>query len=199
EEEQQPVITRENGLRETTFSSSGECSLEGNTERDQIENGNYNEEQPVISRENGLREKETSPSSGECSLDGNSERGQIENGEYDEERIGPLNLPDEELENVMDINKLSDIRRHTSSNNGFPNELPRCDTEASAESLADNSVEKENETNLKLEEQSNENMPLERAGNRLVSALEREDASDEISDLVAVKPEADINESDLEV
>ncbi|CAL5189550.1 unnamed protein product [Lathyrus oleraceus] len=199
ENSEQPVITRENGLRETTFSSSGECSLEGNTERDQIENGNYNEEQPVISRENGLREKETSPSSGECSLDGNSERGQIENGEYDEERIGPLNLPDEELENVMDINKLSDIRRHTSSNNGFPNELPRCDTEASAESLADNSVEKENETNLKLEEQSNENMPLERAGNRLVSALEREDASDEISDLVAVKPEADINESDLEV
>lgn len=194
------VTTRKNGLRETTFSSSGECSLEENTERGQIENGDYNEEQPVISQENGLREKETSPSSGECSLDENGERGQTDNGECDEEEIGPLNLPDEEPENAMDINKLSDIRRHTASNKGFSNELPQCDIEASAESMTDNSIEKVNVTNLKLEEeQSNGSMPLEGAGNRLVSTLEREDASDEISDLIEVKSEADIGESDLEV
>ncbi|XP_058761251.1 protein ENHANCED DISEASE RESISTANCE 4-like [Vicia villosa] len=202
---EKPVTIRENGLRETTFSSSGECSSEGNTERGQIENGDYNEEQPDISQENGLREKETSPSSGECSSDGNrerdgnSERGQIENGECDEEQLGPLNLSDEEPENAMDINKLSDIRRRAVSNEGCSNELPQCDIEAPAESMADNSVEKVNETNLKLEEQSNGSMPLEGAGNRLVSALEREDASDEISDLVEVKSEADISESDLEV
>ncbi|CAK8537762.1 unnamed protein product [Lathyrus sativus] len=199
---EQPVTTRVNGLRETTyFSSSGECSLEGNTKRDQIENGEYSEDQPVISQENGLREKEASSSSGECSLDGNNEKGEIENGECDEERIGPLNLPDEEPENAMDINELSDIRTHTASNKGCSNELPQCDIEASAESLADNSVEKENETNLKLEEeeQSNENMPSEGAGNRFISALDREYANDEISDLVGVKSEADIVESDLEV
>ncbi|CAI8585770.1 unnamed protein product [Vicia faba] len=199
---EQPVSTQENGLRETAyFSSSEKRSSEGNTERGQIENGEYNEEQPLISQENGLREKETNPSSGECSSDGNSKRSQIEIGECDEEEIGPLKLPGEEPKNAMDINKLSDIRRHTASNNGCSNEVPQCDIEASAESMEDNSVEKENETNLKLEEeeQSNGNLPLEEAGNQFISVLDREDASDEISDLVGAKSEADIGESDLEV
>lgn len=166
--EEKTVNSQENILREKrTSSSSGECSLDGSGERGQMEKGECNEEQPVISQENDLREEETS-SSEEFSLDGNSGRIQIENGKCDEEKLVPFNLSDEEPEDEVDMYKLSDIRRHTVSNKGYSNELPQ----ASAEVIADNSVEKENETNLKLEEQINGNMPLEQTGNRLISALD---------------------------
>lgn len=193
--EEKTVTSQENILREKrTSSSSGECSLDGNGERGQIEKGECNEEQPVIAQENDLREEATS-SSEECSLDGNSGGVQIENGKCDKEKLVLFNLSDEEPEDEVDIYKLSDIRRHTVSNKGYPNELPQ----ASAELMVDNSVEKANETNLKPEEQSNENMPLDRTGNQLISALNNEGASDEKSALVGVKSEVDIGESDLEV
>jgi len=194
--EEKTVTSQENILREKiTSSSSGECSLDENCERGQIEKGGCNEEQPVISQENDLREEATS-SSEECSLDGSSGRVQIENGKCDEEKLVLFNLSDEEPEDEVDIYKLSDIRRHTVSNRGYSNELPQ----ASAEVMADNSVEKANETNLKLEEDEEEqNMALERTGNQLISALDREDASDENSALVGVTSEVDIGESDLEV
>jgi hypothetical protein len=227
---EKPVTTQENGLRENaTFSSSGECSLEVNIERAQIENGECNEEQPITSwekrtsssseecsldrngetgpigngecneerpviyQENGLREKATE-SSGEYSSDGNVARGQIENGECDEEHLGPFNSSsDEEPKDAMDIYKLSDIRRHTMSNKG-------CSNETSAELVADNSVEKVNETNLKVkEEPSNGNIPLERVENQLINALDREDASDEKTAIVGVKSDVAIGTCDLEV
>jgi len=171
--EEKTVTSQENILREKrTSSSSGECSLDGNGERGQMEKDESNDEQPVTSQENDLREEATS-SSEECSLDGNSGRLQIENGKCDEEKLVPFNLSDEEPEDEVDIYKLSsDIRRHTVSNRGYSNEL----AQASAEVMVDNSVEKANETNLKLE-----------------------DASDEKSALVGMKSEVDIGESDLEV
>ncbi|XP_045828336.1 protein ENHANCED DISEASE RESISTANCE 4 [Trifolium pratense] len=192
--EEKPITSQENGLREKrTSSSSEECSLDRNGETAQIGNGECNEERPAIYQDNGLREKATS-SSGEYSSDGNGGRGQIENGECDEEHLGPFNSSsNEELKDAMDIYKLSDIRRHTVSNKG-------CSNETSAELVADNSVEKVNETNLKVkEEPSNGNMPLERAENQLINALDREDASDDKTAIVGVKSDVAIGTNDLEV
>ncbi|GAU43552.1 hypothetical protein TSUD_245170, partial [Trifolium subterraneum] len=191
--EEKPITSQENGLRgKRTSSSSEECSLDRNGETSQIENGECNEEQPVIYQENGLREKATS-SSGEYSSDGNGGRGQIENGECDEEHLGPFNSSsDEEPKDATDVYKLSDIRRHTVSNRG-------CLNETSAELVAENSVEKVNETNLKVKESSNGNMPSERVENQLINPLDREDVSDEKTAIVGVKSDVAIDTSDLEV
>ncbi|RDX63982.1 Protein ENHANCED DISEASE RESISTANCE 4, partial [Mucuna pruriens] len=199
---EQPVISQENGLRENATSSSiGECSLNGNGGRDQIENGECIGQKPVISQENGLRAKATSSSSGECSFDGNDGRDQIENGECNGEQIGQFNLPDEELENEKDIHKLSDMRRHTMSNNGCSDELTHFEIEASAELMAESSVENAKNTKLQLEgeELSNGNVSLGGAGEQLVSALDKEDANYEKSAPVQVKSEVDIAGNDLEV
>ncbi|XP_061339162.1 uncharacterized protein LOC133285879 [Gastrolobium bilobum] len=199
---EQLVISKENGLRaKATSSSSGEFSLNGNGGRGQIENGECNEEQLVISQENDLSEKAICSSSVEYSLNGIGGRSQIENGECNEEQLGPFNLSDEELENEMDIYKLSDIRKRTVSNQGCSNELTHSEIEASAELMAENSVENANDTNLQLEgeEPSNGNMLSEGAGEQLISAFNTEDANDEKSAPEGVKSEVDNTGSDLEI
>ncbi|KAK7385446.1 hypothetical protein VNO78_31167 [Psophocarpus tetragonolobus] len=188
-----PVISQENGLREEATSSSlGECSFIGNGGRDKIEDCECNGEQPVISQENSPRAKASSSSSGECSLDGNDRRDKIENGECNREQIGQFNLSDEELENEIDIHILSDITRHQVSNNGCSDELTHFEIDASAELMAESSVENAKNTNLQLEgeELSNGNVPV-RAEVQLISALDKEDANDEKSDPVQVKSEVD--------
>ncbi|KAJ1431711.1 putative zinc-ribbon domain, plant [Sesbania bispinosa] len=188
--EEQQVISQENDLRaKATSSSSEESFLHGNGGKVQIENGECNEDQQVVSQENDLKVKATSSSSEECSLDGNGGRGQIENGKCNGEKLGPFNLSDEEPESVTDIYK------DCSSELAHYEEI-----EASAELMADNLVEKANDTNLQLEEEkSNGNVPLEGEGEQLISALDIENANDEKSALVRVKSEGDIAGSDLQV
>ncbi|XP_014504930.1 protein ENHANCED DISEASE RESISTANCE 4 [Vigna radiata var. radiata] len=176
-----PVISQTNGLGENAAnSSSGESSLNRNGGRNQIEDGKYNGEQTVISQENGLMEKASGSSLGEFSLDENDGKDQIENGERNGEWIEHVNLSDETLENEMDMYKLSDMR----SQSGCSDELTHFENDASAELVAVCSVENAN-TNLHLEgeELSNGNVPLEGAGEQLISALDKEDANDEKSDL----------------
>ncbi|KAL2317563.1 hypothetical protein Fmac_031439 [Flemingia macrophylla] len=191
-EEEHPVISQENGLREkVTNSSSGECYLNGNAGRDQIENGECIGEKLVASQVNGLREKGTSSSSGECSLDGGD---QVGNGDCNGEQIGEFNLLDKELENEMDVHKLSNTKRHTMSNYGHSDEPTHFEIEASSELMAERSVENGKNTILQLEGEvlSNGNKPLEGAVERLISALDKEDANDEKSAPVQVKSEVDI-------
>ncbi|KAL9315889.1 hypothetical protein ACSQ67_016890 [Phaseolus vulgaris] len=196
---EQPVISQENGLREKAASScSGECSLNGNGGGNQIDDGKFNGEQTVNFQENGLMEKASGSSLGECSLDG---KDQSENGEPSGEWIEHFNLPDDQLETEMDIYKLSDMRRQAVSNSGFSDELTRFDNEASAELTAECSVENAKNTNLLLEgeELSNGKVPLEGAGEQLISALAKEDADDEKSASVQVKSVVDIIGNDLQV
>ncbi|KAG4966291.1 hypothetical protein AAZX31_14G171900 [Glycine max] len=191
-------FSQENGLREkATTSSSGECSLSGNGGRDQIENGECIGEQLATS----LRAKETSSSSREYSLDGNGGRDQIENGECNGEQIGQLNLPEEELENEIDSLKLSDMRRHTVSYNRCSDEVTHFEIEASAELMADSSVENAKNTNLQLEgeELSNGNVPLEEAVEHLICAFDKEDGNDEKLAPVQEKSEVDIAGNDIDV
>ncbi|WVY92095.1 hypothetical protein V8G54_037609 [Vigna mungo] len=179
--EEQTVISQANGLGENAAnSSSGESSLNRNGGRNQIEDGKYNGEQTVISQENGLMEKASGSSLGEFSLDEKDGKDQIENGERNGEWIEHVNLPDETLENEMDMYKLSYMR----SQSGCSDELTHFVNDASAELVAECSVENAN-TNLHLEgeELSNGNVPLEGAGEQLISALDKEDANDEKSDL----------------
>ncbi|XP_027329984.1 uncharacterized protein LOC113846194 [Abrus precatorius] len=183
------VILKENDLRENTTSCySGDGSINGKGGMDQIENGECNGEQLVISQENGLRAKATNSSSGECSLNGNRGKDQIENGECNGEQLGQFNLSNGELENQMDIYKLSDMRKHTVSNNGCSVEITHFENEASAEWMADNSVEKENDTNLQPEGEDlcNGNVPLDGAGAQLFSELDKDDVNDEKSRLKSV-------------
>ncbi|KAK7301050.1 hypothetical protein RJT34_11906 [Clitoria ternatea] len=190
-------IPQENHMREkATNSSTGECSLNENG----VENGEYNG-QPLISQANSLSSKVTSSSLGESSLNGNGGRDQIENGEFDGEQLGQFYSSDE-LENDMDISKLSDLRRHTVSNNSCSDEVTHFEIEASAAELtAENSVKIVHKTNLQLEgkELSNGKEPLEGAREQLICALDKEDPNDENSALVGVKSEVDIARNDLEV
>ncbi|TKY56387.1 hypothetical protein E2542_SST20831 [Spatholobus suberectus] len=191
-----PVISQEDGLRaKATSSSSGKCSLSGSGGSYLIENSEYIGEQLATSQENGLRAKGTS------SLGGNDRRDQIQNGDCNGEWIGQFNLPNEDLENEMDIHKLSDMNRHTISDNGCSDELTHFEIEASSELMAESSVENAKNTNLQLEgeELSNGNVPLEEAGEQLFGPLDKEDANDEKSALVGVKSVVDISSNDLEV
>ena len=184
---EQPIISQENGLREkAASSSSGEYSLDGNGGGNQIEDGKYNGEQTVISQESGLMEKTSGSSLGEFSLDENDGKDQIENGERNVERIEHVNLPDETLKNEMDIYKSSDMR----SQSGCSDELTQFEKHASAELMAESSVENAKNTNLHLKGECNGNVPLEGAGEQLISALDKEDANDEKSASVHVKPVA---------
>ncbi|XP_047173626.1 uncharacterized protein LOC124841405 [Vigna umbellata] len=126
-------------------------------------------------------EKASGSSLGEFSLDEIDGKDQIENGERNGEWIEHVNLPDETLENEMDIYKLSDMR----SQSGCSDELTHFENETSAELVAECSIENAKNTNLHLEgeELSNGNVPLEGAGEQLISALDKEDANDEKSDL----------------
>lgn len=198
-EQPQPVISQEKGLRaKATNSSSSECSLSGNDGRDQ--NGECIGEHLASSQENCLKTKGTSYSSEESSLDGNDRRDQIQNGVCNGERTGQGNSPDAELENEMDIHKLSDMRRHTVSNNGYSDEVTHFEIEPSAELMAENSIENANNTNLQLEGEqlSNGNVPLEGAQGQLISALNKEDANDEKSAPIQVKSEMRIAGNDSE-
>ncbi|XP_020207704.1 uncharacterized protein LOC109792681 [Cajanus cajan] len=199
---EQPDISQENDLRaKITSSSSGQCSLNGNGGKGQIENGECIGEQRVTSQEDGLWEKGTSSSSGECSLDGNDGRDQVGNGDCNGKRFVQINSPEEELENEMDVHKLSDMRRHIMSNNGYSDELTHFEIEASAELMVESSVENAKNANLQQEgeEISNGNVPLEGAVEQLISARDKEDASDEKFAPVQVKSEVDIARNDIEV
>jgi len=199
---EQPVISQENGLREKAASScSGECSLNGNGEGNQIDDGKFNGEQTINFQENGLMEKASGSSLGECSLDGNDGKDQIENGERYGECIEHFNSPDDQLETEMNSYKLSAIRRQAVSNSGFSDELTHFENEASAEMMAESSVVNAKNTNLLLEgeELSNGNVPLEGAGEQLISALAKEGADDEKSASVQVKSVVDIAGNDLKV
>ncbi|CAJ1970562.1 unnamed protein product [Sphenostylis stenocarpa] len=195
------ATSQENGFgANTSSSSSGECSLIGNGGSDRTEDGECDGQQPAILLENGLRGKETSSSSGECSLNGNDEKDQIENGECNGEWIQHCNSPDEQLENEIEIHKLSDMRMQMVSNNVCSDELTHFENEAPAKLMAECSIENEKNKNLQLEgeELSIGNVPLE-AGEQLISALDKEDANDEKSASVQVKSVVDIAGNYLQV
>ncbi|KAF7830850.1 Protein ENHANCED DISEASE RESISTANCE 4 [Senna tora] len=84
---EQPILPQEQVLRtNTTSSSSGECSLDGDGGSEQIENGKCNVEQPVLPQKKVTRTKTTTSSSRECSFDGDGGSKTNENRECNGEQ-----------------------------------------------------------------------------------------------------------------
>ncbi|XP_057725305.1 uncharacterized protein LOC130940996 [Arachis stenosperma] len=222
---EQLVSSKKDGVREEAPRSSiGECSLDVNGGRGQVENGDCNGEQVfphwengssekircyldkddgrhqiqnvecngeqlVLPRENGLMKQATSSPG----------RNQSRNVECMGEQLGSFSLSDEVAEE-MDSHKFSDIRRHKRvSNKGFSKELANSEIKGSSKSVAENLVEKANDSKLELarEEPSNENMPEKGAEEELIWAVGK-DVNNDKSALAGVKYEVDISGGSLE-